>query len=199
MTNSDIFAGLSRGQFLSKNGPCATFDNDADGYCRADACATVIIKRLDDALADKDNVLGVILGTATNHSADAISITHPHGPTQQILYQSILDKAGIDSVDVDYVEMHGTGTQAGDGTEMLSVTNVFAPAAAERRRNAEQPLFLGAVKANVGHGEAASGITALVKVRPFSRFSLFHSMKKAEWTAFILLFQSLRNTSENLC
>ena len=59
--------------------------------------------------------------------------------------------------------MHGTGTQAGDGTEMLSVTNVFAPAAVERRRNAEQPLFLGAVKANVGHGEAASGITALVK------------------------------------
>jgi iron transport multicopper oxidase len=163
MTNSDIFSGLSRGQFLSKKGPCATFDNDADGYCRADACATVIIKRLDDAIADKDNVLGVVLGTATNHSADAISITHPHGPTQQILYQSILDKAGIDSVDIDYVEMHGTGTQAGDGTEMLSVTNVFAPAAADRKRNAEQPLFLGAVKANVGHGEAASGITALVK------------------------------------
>ena len=102
MTNSDIFAGLSRGQFLSKKGPCATFDNEADGYCRADACATVIIKRLDDAISDKDNVLGVILGTATNHSADAISITHPHGPTQQILYQSILDKAGIDSVDIDY-------------------------------------------------------------------------------------------------
>ena len=59
--------------------------------------------------------------------------------------------------------MHGTGTQAGDGTEMLSVTNVFAPATADRKRNAEQPLFLGAVKANVGHGEAASGITALVK------------------------------------
>ena len=59
--------------------------------------------------------------------------------------------------------MHGTGTQAGDGTEMFSVTNVFAPATAGRKRNAEQPLFLGAVKANVGHGEAASGITALVK------------------------------------
>jgi acyl transferase domain-containing protein len=163
MTNSDIFAGLSRGQFLSKKGPCATFDNDADGYCRADGCATVIVKRLDDALAEKDNVLAVILGTATNHSADAISITHPHGPTQEVLYQSILDKAGIDAVDVDYVEMHGTGTQAGDGTEMVSVTNVFAPATPDRKSNAEQPLFLGAVKANVGHGEAASGVTALVK------------------------------------
>ena len=162
MTNPDIFAGLSRGQFLSKNGPCATFDNDADGYCRADACATVIIKRLEDAIADNDNVLAVILGTATNHSADAISITHPHGPTQEILYKSILEKSGVDAVDIDYVEMHGTGTQAGDGTEMVSVTNVFAPAG-PRKRTAEQPLYLGAVKANVGHGEAASGVTALIK------------------------------------
>jgi iterative type I PKS product template protein len=163
MTNSDIFAGLSRGQFLSKKGPCATFDNEADGYCRADACATVIIKRLDDAIADKDNVLGVILGTATNHSADAISITHPHGPTQEVLYKGILSKAGVDPREIDYVEMHGTGTQAGDGTEMRSVTNVFAPADPACRRSAEQPLFLGAVKANVGHGEAASGVTALIK------------------------------------
>ncbi|KAK8056490.1 Beta-ketoacyl synthase [Apiospora rasikravindrae] len=162
MTNSDIFAGLSRGQFLSKKGNCNTFDNDADGYCRADACASIVVKRLDDALLDKDNILAVILGSATNHSADAISITHPHGPTQSVLSRSILDEAGVDPHDVDYVEMHGTGTQAGDGTEMVSVTNVFAPA--ERHRSADRPLYLGAVKSNVGHGEAASGITALTKV-----------------------------------
>ncbi|PKS07657.1 hypothetical protein jhhlp_006263 [Lomentospora prolificans] len=162
MTNSDIFSGLSRGQFLSKKGPCATFDNGADGYCRADACASVVVKRLDDALADKDNVLAVILGTATNHSADAISITHPHGPTQSRLSTAILDEAGVDPHDVDYVEMHGTGTQAGDGTEMVSVTSVFAPA--KRKRPADRPLYLGAVKSNVGHGEAASGVTALIKV-----------------------------------
>ncbi|CAK7231914.1 Type I Iterative PKS [Sporothrix curviconia] len=162
MTNSDIFAGLSRGQFLSKKGPCATFDDGADGYCRGDGCASVIVKRLEDAEADDDNILAVVLGTATNHSADAISITHPHGPTQSILSSAILDEAGVDPLDVDYVEMHGTGTQAGDGTEMLSVTNVFAPA--DRHRPADRPLYLGAVKANVGHGEAASGVTALVKV-----------------------------------
>lgn len=162
MTNSDIFAGLSRGQFLSKKGPCATFDDGADGYCRGDGCASVIVKRLEDAEADGDNILAVILGTATNHSADAVSITHPHGPTQSILSSAILDEAGVDPLDVDYVEMHGTGTQAGDGTEMLSVTNVFAPA--DRKRPADRPLYLGAVKANVGHGEAASGVTALVKV-----------------------------------
>lgn len=162
MTNSDIFAGLSRGQFLSKKGPCQTFDNDADGYCRGDGCASVIVKRLEDAEADQDRILAVILGTATNHSADAISITHPHGPTQSILSSSILDEAGVDPLDIDYVEMHGTGTQAGDGTEMVSVTDVFAPA--NRKRPADRPLFLGSVKANVGHGEAASGVTAIVKV-----------------------------------
>ncbi|XXH03428.1 hypothetical protein Hte_009830 [Hypoxylon texense] len=162
MTNSDIFSGLSRGQFLSKEHNCNTFDNDADGYCRADACASVVVKRLDDALADKDNILAVILGSQTNHSADAISITHPHGPTQSILSSAILDDAGVDPLDVDYVEMHGTGTQAGDGTEMVSVTDVFAPA--NRHRPADRPLYLGAVKANVGHGEAASGVTALIKV-----------------------------------
>lgn len=162
MTNSDIFAGLSRGQFLSKKGPCQTFDNDADGYCRGDGCASVVVKRLEDAEADQDRILAVILGTATNHSADAISITHPHGPTQSLLSTAILDEAGVDPLDVDYVEMHGTGTQAGDGTEMVSVTSVFAPA--DRKRPANRPLYLGAVKANVGHGEAASGITALCKV-----------------------------------
>ncbi|KAK1783530.1 putative polyketide synthase [Copromyces sp. CBS 386.78] len=162
MTNPDIFSGLSRGQFLSKKGPCATFDNEADGYCRGDGCASVVIKRLEDAQADNDRVLAVILGTATNHSADAISITHPHGPTQSTLSQAILDDAGVDPHDVDYVEMHGTGTQAGDGTEMVSVTNVFAPA--QRKRPENRPLYLGAIKANVGHGEAASGITALCKV-----------------------------------
>ncbi|KAI1179145.1 polyketide synthase [Nemania sp. FL0916] len=162
MTNSDIFSGLSRGQFLSKNNNCNTFDNDADGYCRADGCASVIVKRLEDALADKDNILAVVLGTQTNHSADAISITHPHGPTQSVLSASILDEAGVDPHDVDYVEMHGTGTQAGDGTEMVSVTDVFAPA--KRHRPVDRPLYLGAVKSNVGHGEAASGVTALIKV-----------------------------------
>jgi acyl transferase domain-containing protein len=106
-------------------------------------------------------VLAVILGSATNHSADAISITHPHGGTQEILYRRILDQANIDPRDIDYVEMHGTGTQAGDGTEMLSVTNVFAPA--DRKRSAEKPLYLGSVKANIGHGEAASGVSSLIK------------------------------------
>ncbi|KAL8783768.1 MAG: hypothetical protein Q9213_004384 [Squamulea squamosa] len=161
MTNSDIFAGLSRGQFLSKTGNCQTYDNDADGYCRGDGIGTLILKRLEDAEADNDRVLGVILETITNHSADAISITHPHAPTQETLFRKVMHESGVDPHDVNYVEMHGTGTQAGDGTEMLSVTNVFAPPTRKGQRSKQ--LHLGSVKANVGHGEAVSGVTALIK------------------------------------
>ena len=161
MTNSDIFSGLSRGQFLSKTANCQTFDNDADGYCRGDGIGTLVIKRLEDAEADNDRILGVILETATNHSSNAVSITHPHAPTQEDLFKKVMDDAGVDPHDVSYVEMHGTGTQAGDGTEMTSVTNVFAPTS--RKGTRTKPLHLGSVKSNVGHGEAVSGVTAMIK------------------------------------
>ncbi|KAH0558765.1 Type I Iterative PKS, partial [Trichoglossum hirsutum] len=162
LTNPDIFSGLSKGQFLSKTGSCKTYDNDADGYCRGDGVASIILKRMEDAVADNDNILGCILGAATNHSAEAVSITHPHSGAQEFLYKKVLDEAGVDPHDVSYVEMHGTGTQAGDFIEMTSVSNVFAPR--NRRRRADQPLYLGAIKANIGHGEAASGTNSLVKV-----------------------------------
>lgn len=162
LTNPDIFSGLSKGQFLSKTGGCKTFDNAADGYCRGEGAATFILKRYEDAIADKDNILGSILGAATNHSAEAISITHPHAGAQEYLFKKVLADAGVDAHDISYVEMHGTGTQAGDGIEMTSVTNAFAPR--ERQRTPEQRLYLGAIKANVGHGEAASGVNSLSKI-----------------------------------
>ncbi|MCJ1465252.1 hypothetical protein MMC07_003868 [Pseudocyphellaria aurata] len=162
LTAPDIFAGLSRGQFLSKTGSCKTWDSNADGYCRADGVGSIVLKRLEDAEADKDNILGVVLGSATNHSADAISITHPHAGNQSYLYESILHSAGVDASDVSYVEMHGTGTQAGDITEMRSVTDVFVRKDGKRRR--DQPLHIGAIKANIGHGESAAGVTALIKM-----------------------------------
>ncbi|KAK4198880.1 putative polyketide synthase [Triangularia verruculosa] len=158
LSSSDLFAGLSRGSFLSKTGGCKTFDHDADGYVRADAVGVVVLKRLDDALSDRDNILAVIRGTATNHSAEASSITHPHAKTQERLFNSVLNQAGIDPLEIDYAELHGTGTQAGDATESRSVTNVLA-----RNRPADNPLFIGTVKPNLGHGEAASGVTSLIK------------------------------------
>ncbi|KAA8646590.1 hypothetical protein EYZ11_006290 [Aspergillus tanneri] len=163
LTNSDAFAGLSHGHFLSKTpNACKTWDSEADGYCRADGVVSFVMKRLEDAEADNDNILGVILGAATNHSAEAISITHPHAGAQSYLLREVLRGAGVDPFDVSYVELHGTGTQAGDFEEVKSVTDVFAPAT--RRRSKRNPLHIGAVKANVGHGEAVAGATALLKV-----------------------------------
>lgn len=163
LTNSDAFAGLSNGHFLSKTpNACKTWDAEADGYCRADGVGSIVIKRLEDAEADNDNILGVIIGAGTNHSADAISITHPHAGAQAYLTSQVMSQAGVDPLDVSFVEMHGTGTQAGDAQEIQSVTDVFAPLT--RRRNSKNPLYIGAVKANVGHGEAVAGTTALLKV-----------------------------------
>ena len=163
LTNPDIFSGLSKGQFLSKTGSCKTYDDGADGYCRGDGVVTLILKRLDDALAEKDPILGVIAGIATNHSSEAVSITHPHVGAQKFLFQKIMDESSVDVRSVQYVEMHGTGTQAGDGVEMSSVSSIFAPSDKLKRRN-DQPLFVGSVKSNIGHGEAVSGACALVKV-----------------------------------
>jgi iron transport multicopper oxidase len=144
LTSPDLFSGLSRGQFLSQTGSCKTFDNSADGYCRADGIGSVVIKRLTDAELDRDNILAVILGAGTNHSANAISITHPHAQAQSSLYREVLEQSGIDPLDVGYIEMHGTGTQAGDGTEMKSVVDVFAPTNPSRAD--DNPLYVGALK-----------------------------------------------------
>ncbi|KAJ5988465.1 Type I Iterative PKS [Penicillium waksmanii] len=134
--------------------------SSVSGYCRGDAVATIILKRLADAEADHDNILGIIRSVAPNHSADAISITHPHGATQENLYRRVLSQAGVKSQDISYVEIHGTGTQAGDNREISSVTGVFASMGS---RFNEQKLYVGSVKANVGHGPASSGVTALIK------------------------------------
>ena len=118
----------------------------------------VVLKRLEDAIADRDNIQAVLRGCTTNHSANAVSITHPHAETQERLFRTVLDKAGIEPYNVDYAELHGTGTQAGDATEFASVTNVLAAS-----RPHSNPLYIGSVKPNLGHGEAASGVTSLIK------------------------------------
>ncbi|KAL5047374.1 conidial yellow pigment biosynthesis polyketide synthase [Aspergillus fruticulosus] len=161
LTNPDNHAGLDRGHFLSRTGNCNTFDDGADGYCRADGVGTVVLKRLEDAQADNDPILGVITGAYTNHSAEAVSITRPHVGAQAFIFKKLLNEANVDPKNVSYIEMHGTGTQAGDAVEMQSVLDVFAP---DHRRGPGQSLHLGSAKSNVGHGESASGVTSLVKV-----------------------------------
>ncbi|KAJ5469957.1 hypothetical protein N7530_007314 [Penicillium desertorum] len=161
LTNPDNHAGLDRGHFLSRTGNCTTFDDGADGYCRADGIGSIVIKRLEDALADNDPIYGVIGGAYTNHSAEAVSITRPHVGAQSFIFDKLLNESNSDPKEISYIEMHGTGTQAGDAVEMQSVLDIFAP---DYRRGPTQSLHLGSAKSNVGHGESASGVTALIKV-----------------------------------
>ena len=162
LTNPDFTAGLDRGHFLSRTGNCKTFDDTADGYCRGEGVGTVILKRLEDAVADNDPIQALILGAYTNHSAEAESITRPHVGAQRAIFSKILTDASVDPRDVSYVEMHGTGTQAGDFGEMTSVLDTFAPK--PQFRATDTALFVGSAKSNIGHGEAASGVTSLAKV-----------------------------------
>ena len=166
LTNPDMTAGLDRGHFLSRTGNCKTFDDSADGYCRGEGIGTVIIKRLDDAIADNDPILAVILGANTNHSAESESITRPHVGAQRAIFSKILNQGAVDPYTVGYVEMHGTGTQAGDAGEMSSTLDTFAPPLdqVKKGRNNEEALYLGSAKANIGHGESASGVSSLIKV-----------------------------------
>jgi len=167
MTASDLFAGLSRGGFLSPTGSCKTWDENADGYCRADGVGTIVLKRLEDAIADRDNIQAVTKSIATNHSANATSITHPHAETQQKLLRQVLEEASLTPGDIDYVEMHGTGTQAGDVTECLSVMNVFAG-----NRKRDHQLYIGTIKPNLGHSEAASGVASVIKASMMFRTNI---------------------------
>ncbi|KAK2801683.1 Type I Iterative PKS [Onygenales sp. PD_10] len=151
-------SAMSKGGFLSPTGGCKTFREDADGYCRAEAVGVMVLKRMEDALQDNDNITAVIRGYARNHSAETVSITRPHCETQERVYRSALKQAGLEPHEISYIEAHGTGTTAGDGSELESIANVFG-----QPDSRDYPVAVGAVKANVGHSEAASGITSLIK------------------------------------
>ncbi|KAJ4422359.1 Type I Iterative PKS [Gnomoniopsis sp. IMI 355080] len=155
----ELYSGLSKGGFLSKTGPCKTFCDDADGYCRGEAVGVVVLKRLEDALRENDNILAVIRGTARNTNAGAAgSITFPSSAAQANLYRDILLSNGLGPNEISYVECHGTGTQAGDGAEMSAIIDTFSPS-----RPSDFPLYVGALKAAIGHAEGAAGVSSLIK------------------------------------
>ncbi|UNI24282.1 Noranthrone synthase [Purpureocillium takamizusanense] len=165
ISNPDGHTALDRGFFLSKTGNCKTFDAGADGYCRGEGIVTIVVKRLEDAIADNNPILAVIAGIQTNHSAQSGSITRPHAPAQAMLFERILNSTGTSPDELSYIEMHGTGTQIGDAVEMESVLKVFAPEpTSSKARGPDAPLYLGAAKSCIGHGEAASGLSSVAKV-----------------------------------
>lgn len=110
---------------------------------------------------DNDPIFGIISGATTNHCGQTDSITRPHEGDQSSVFKRIIRHAGVNPLDISYVEMHGTGTQAGDATEMNSVLSVFVP---ENQRMPHHPLYIGSAKANIGHAESASGVSSLIKV-----------------------------------
>ncbi|KAH7357483.1 non-reducing polyketide synthase [Pyrenochaeta sp. MPI-SDFR-AT-0127] len=148
---------LSQSGVLSPTGNCKPFRDDGDGYCRADFSGAVVLKRLEDAIAHNDNILGVISGSGRNHSGNATSITTSDAGTQARLFRKVLRSAGVAPNDISYVEMHGTGTKVGDPAEMSAVSSIFG------NRSEDNHLTVGAVKGNVGHSESAAGIASLLK------------------------------------
>ncbi|KAF2639737.1 ketoacyl-synt-domain-containing protein [Massarina eburnea CBS 473.64] len=153
------FAGLTKSGMVSENGGCRTYHDDADGYARGEGIGIVVLKRLEDAIADNDNILGVIRGHARTYTSTSTSITHPSAECQARLYEEVLRQTSVVPNEIAYVEMHGTGTQAGDHEEITSVIRVLG-----QDRSKKNVLTVGAVKANVAHGEAVAGVTSLIKV-----------------------------------
>ncbi|OAA52231.1 Beta-ketoacyl synthase [Beauveria brongniartii RCEF 3172] len=159
ITSPDMYLGLDRAHFLSPSGQCKAFDASADGYCRAEGCGVFVIKRLSDALAEGDRIHGVIKAIEINQSGNTHSITHPHVPTQEALFDKMFRESRINPHEISVVEMHGTGTQAGDPNEVESVRRALCKA-----RSPLNPVYLTSLKANIGHAEAVSGIAGLAKL-----------------------------------
>ncbi|MEL6553183.1 MAG: type I polyketide synthase [Cyanobacteria bacterium J06621_11] len=154
----DSMISSSQTGLLSTKGECRPFDANADGYVRGEGCGVVILKRLLDAVADRDPILAIIKGSATNQDGLSNSLTAPNGLAQQALLQRALATSGITPEEIDYIEAHAVGTLLGDAIEFKALKKIFAT---EKR---SQPCILGSVKSNIGHLEAASGIAALIKV-----------------------------------
>ena len=158
ITNTALFDALRVGGFLNETGACKTFDARADGYCRGEAVGIVVLKPLDRALEDGDDIQGVLLATGNNQNINNTSITNPVLESQAALYRDVLARAGVSPRDVSYVEAHGTGTRAGDPVEVEGIRQVLGG------KDRSSTLHIGAVKANVGHSEGASGVVSLIKV-----------------------------------
>jgi acyl transferase domain-containing protein/acyl carrier protein len=155
----DAMVLFSRWGMLAPDGKCKTFDAAADGMVRAEGCGLVALKRLSDALAAGDPIRAVIRGSALNSDGRSSGITVPNGPAQEAVIRAALASAGLSPADIDFVEAHGTGTPIGDPIEVEALAAAYSP-----NRSAERPLIVGAIKANLGHTEAASGVAGLIKL-----------------------------------
>ena len=152
----DLSISISQANMLSPASRCKTFSHDADGYVRSEGCGVVVLKRLSDAERDGDTILAVIKGSAVNQNGASGGISVPSRMAQQSLLSQALANADLSSHDIDYIEAHGTGTPLGDPIETGAIEQVY------QGRNRD--LYIGSVKSNLGHLEAAAGVAGLIKV-----------------------------------
>ncbi len=150
------FLGFCRASMLSRLGRCFAFDERADGYVRGEGGGAIILKPLQQALADGDRIRAVILGTGVNSDGRTIGLSLPSEAAQAALIRTVYSRAGVTPDDLAFFEMHGTGTPAGDPIEAAAVGRALGQA----RRD---PLPIGSVKTNIGHLEPASGMAGLIK------------------------------------
>nr|WP_304528336.1 sulfolipid-1 biosynthesis phthioceranic/hydroxyphthioceranic acid synthase [Mycobacterium sp. E802] len=148
------FASGSAEGMLSPTGRCHAFDVAADGFVGGEGCAVVLLKRLPDALRDRDRILAVVRGTAANQDGHTVNIATPSDAAQTAVYRAALAAAGVDPGTIGMVEAHGTGTPVGDPIEFSSLAKVYG---------VDGPCALASVKTNMGHAQAASGAIGLMK------------------------------------